>query len=52
MRELQSTGYIQQNMRHKVGQHPVEALGADWRDGEEWFHIALADSDLAINAMM
>jgi deoxyribodipyrimidine photo-lyase len=52
MRELRQTGYIQQNMRHTVGQFLVETLGADWRDGEEWFHIALADSDLAINAMM
>mmetsp|Transcript_126226 Transcript_126226/g.243339 ORF Transcript_126226/g.243339 Transcript_126226/m.243339 type:complete len:783 (-) Transcript_126226:288-2636(-) len=52
MRELRQTGYIQQNMRHTVGQFLVEVLGADWRDGEEWFHLALADSDLAINAMM
>lgn len=52
MRELRFTGYQQQNMRHTVGQFLVEALGADWRDGEEWFHSTLADSDLAINAMM
>jgi len=52
MRELKYTGYMQQNMRHTVGQFLVEVLGADWRDGEEWFHLALADSDLAINSMM
>eukprot|EP00927_Polykrikos_kofoidii_P076565 TRINITY_DN73636_c0_g1_i1.p1 TRINITY_DN73636_c0_g1~~TRINITY_DN73636_c0_g1_i1.p1 ORF type:complete len:754 (+),score=106.27 TRINITY_DN73636_c0_g1_i1:90-2264(+) len=52
MRELRATGYLQQNMRHTVGQFLVEVLGADWRDGEEWFHVTLADSDLAINAMM
>lgn len=52
MRELRKTGYLQQNMRHTVGQFLVEVIGADWRDGEEWFHLALADSDLAINAMM
>ncbi|CAJ1370708.1 unnamed protein product [Effrenium voratum] len=52
MRELRSTGYLQQNLRHTVGQFLVETLGADWRVGEEWFHLALADSDLAINSMM
>jgi len=52
MRELRATGYVQQNLRHTVGQFLVEVLGADWRDGEEWFHVALADSDLAINSMM
>jgi len=52
MRELRATGYLQQNMRHTVGQFLVESLGADWRNGEEWFHVALVDSDLAINSMM
>eukprot|EP00929_Paragymnodinium_shiwhaense_P020478 TRINITY_DN13643_c0_g1_i1.p1 TRINITY_DN13643_c0_g1~~TRINITY_DN13643_c0_g1_i1.p1 ORF type:complete len:697 (-),score=136.23 TRINITY_DN13643_c0_g1_i1:254-2344(-) len=52
MRELRETGYLQQNMRHTVGQFLVEALDVDWREGEEWFHVALADSDLAINSMM
>merc|ERR1719240_93485 len=52
MRELLSTGYIQQNVRHTVGQFLVEVLHIDWREGEHWFHVALADSDLAINAMM
>jgi len=52
MRELKQTGYLQQNVRHTVGQFLIEVMGADWRDGEEWFHIALADSDLAINSMM
>lgn len=52
MRELKTTGYLQQNLRHTVSQFLVETLGADWRDGEEWFHIVLADSDFAINAMM
>lgn len=52
MRELLSTGYLQQNVRHTVGQFLVEILGIDWRLGEHWFHVALADSDLAINAMM
>lgn len=52
MRELLSTGYIQQNVRHTVGQFLVEVLHIDWRFGEHWFHLSLADSDLAINAMM
>lgn len=52
MRELRSTGYLQQNLRHTVGQFLVETLGVDWRIGEEWFHITLVDSDLAINSMM
>lgn len=52
MRELKATGYLQQNVRHTVGQFLVETLGVDWRDGEEWFHCALGDSDLAINSMM
>ncbi|OLQ03809.1 Cryptochrome DASH, chloroplastic/mitochondrial [Symbiodinium microadriaticum] len=56
MRELRSTGYLQQqpdwNLRHTVGQFLVETLGVDWRMGEEWFHITLVDSDLAINSMM
>jgi len=52
MRELKQTGYLQQNLRHTVGQFLVETLGVDWRVGEEWFHISLVDSDLAINSMM
>lgn len=52
MRELKTTGYLQQNLRHTVGQFLVETLGVDWRVGEEWFHASLVDSDLAINAMM
>ncbi|CAE7284211.1 CRYD [Symbiodinium sp. CCMP2592] len=40
------------NLRHTVGQFLVETLGVDWRVGEEWFHITLVDSDLAINSMM
>ena len=35
MRELRSTGYLQQNLRHTVGQFLVETLGADWRVGED-----------------
>lgn len=52
MRELKTTGYLQQNLRHTVGQFLVETLGVDWRVGEEWFHASLVDSDLAINSMM
>jgi deoxyribodipyrimidine photo-lyase len=52
MRELRQTGYIQQHLRHIVGQFLVEVLGASWVKGEEWFHVCLADADVAINAMM
>mmetsp|Transcript_18009 Transcript_18009/g.42084 ORF Transcript_18009/g.42084 Transcript_18009/m.42084 type:complete len:703 (-) Transcript_18009:305-2413(-) len=52
MRELLTTGYLQQNMRHTVGQFLVEVLGHSWVEGELWFHETLADCDAAINAMM
>lgn len=52
MRELRQTGYIQQHLRHIVGQFLVEVIGASWVRGEEWFHVCLADADVAINAMM
>eukprot|EP00928_Gymnodinium_smaydae_P031973 TRINITY_DN23290_c0_g1_i1.p1 TRINITY_DN23290_c0_g1~~TRINITY_DN23290_c0_g1_i1.p1 ORF type:complete len:687 (-),score=62.32 TRINITY_DN23290_c0_g1_i1:210-1997(-) len=52
MRELLQTGYLQQNLRHTVGQFLVEILGISWVEGEAWFHAALADCDVAINAMM
>ena len=35
MRELKLTGYLQQNLRHTVGQFLVETLGVDWRVGED-----------------
>jgi len=52
MRELRQTGYLQQHLRHVVGQFLVEVLGVSWVKGEEWFHVCLADADVAINAMM
>jgi len=52
MRELRATGYLQQHLRHMVGQYLVEALGISWVEGERWFHFTLADADIAINAMM
>lgn len=52
MRELKQTGYLQQHLRHLVGQFLVEVLHVDWVDGERWFHKTLADCDVAINAMM
>jgi len=52
MRELRQTGYLQQHLRHIVGQFLVEVIGASWVKGEEWFHVCLADADVAINAMM
>jgi len=52
MRELLQTGYLQQNLRHTVGQFLVEVLGVSWTEGEAWFHATLADCDAAINAMM
>lgn len=44
--------YVQQNMRHTIGQFLVEVLWLSWVDGEQWFHETLADCDVAINAMM
>ena len=38
MRELRRTGYLQQHLRHMVGQYLVEALGVSWVEGERWFH--------------
>jgi len=52
MRELKQTGYLQQHLRHLVGQFLVEVLHVNWVDGERWFHKTLADCDVAINAMM
>jgi len=52
MRELLETGYLQQNLRHTVGQFLVEVLMVSWVEGEAWFHATLADCDAAINAMM
>jgi len=52
MRELLTTGYMQQHMRHCVGQFLIEVLGISWVEGEEWFHVTLADADCAINSMM
>lgn len=52
MRELLRTGYLQQNLRHTVGQFLVEVLNISWVQGEAWFHATLADCDCAINAMM
>ena len=52
MRELWSTGWMQQGLRMVVASFLVEYLGEDWRHGMRWFHDTLVDNDLAINSMM
>lgn len=52
MRELQETGWMQQNVRMVVASFLVDYLGWDWRVGFRIFHDCLIDADLAINAMM
>jgi hypothetical protein len=52
MRELWSTGYIPNYMRHVVAGFLIEFLSIDWRHGELWFHDTLVDADVAIQAFM
>eukprot|EP00471_Norrisiella_sphaerica_P003660 CAMPEP_0184489598 /NCGR_PEP_ID=MMETSP0113_2-20130426/15911_1 /TAXON_ID=91329 /ORGANISM="Norrisiella sphaerica, Strain BC52" /LENGTH=682 /DNA_ID=CAMNT_0026873121 /DNA_START=553 /DNA_END=2601 /DNA_ORIENTATION=+ len=52
MRELWSTGWMQQTIRMIAASFLVEYLGIDWREGHAWFHDTLVDQDTAINAMM
>ncbi|CAD7941121.1 unnamed protein product [Amoebophrya sp. A120] len=52
MRELQRTGWMQQNVRMVCASFLTEYLGWDWRVGHRIFHDCLVDADLAINAMM
>ena len=52
MRELWATGWMQQNSRMCVALFLTEYLNVSWVEGLQWFHDALFDADLAINAMM
>jgi len=38
MRELWTTGWMQQNVRMAAAALLVEVLGCDWRHGARWFH--------------
>jgi len=52
MRELYTTGWMQQSIRMVVASFLVEYLRVNWVNGCEWFHYTLVDADSAINPMM
>ncbi|KAG1661782.1 hypothetical protein FOA52_003703 [Chlamydomonas sp. UWO 241] len=52
MRELRSTGWMQQSMRMACACLLTEYLNVDWVAGAAWFHDNLVDADLAVNSMM
>ena len=52
MRQLWSTGWIPNYMRHVVAGFLIEFLNLDWRHGLKWFDYTLVDADVAISAFM
>ena len=52
MRQLWSTGWMPNYMRHVVAGFLIEYLNLYWMLGERWFHDTLVDADVAINAYM
>merc|ERR1711884_974817 len=52
MRELYTTGWMNQSVRMVVASFLVEYLRVNWKKGCDWFHQSLVDADSAINPMM
>lgn len=52
MRELRSSGWMQQSVRMVCAAFLTEYLNIHWVHGLLWFHENLVDADLAINSMM
>ena len=52
MRQLWTTGWMPNYMRHVVAGFLIEHLNLHWIHGEQWFHDTLVDADVAINAYM
>ena len=50
MRQLWRTGWMHNRVRMIAASLLIKHLGADWREGEEWFWDTLADADLANNS--
>ena len=52
MRQLWTTGWMQQNTRMAVACLLTEYLNTNWIHGAQWFHDTLVDADVAINSSM
>ena len=51
MRELWTTGWMHNRVRMVVASFLTKHIGADWREGAEWFWDTLIDADMANNTM-
>jgi deoxyribodipyrimidine photo-lyase len=51
MRELWTTGYMENRVRMIAASFLIKHLLIDWREGEAWFWDTLLDADLANNVM-
>ncbi len=51
LRELWTTGYMENRVRMIAASFLIKHLLLDWREGEAWFWDTLVDADLANNVM-
>jgi len=52
MRQLWTTGWMPNYLRHVVASFLIEFMNYNWTHGFAWFHDTLVDADVAINAGM